>query len=91
MLLSIAKDGCLDNGSKMAHYTQKSLLSHYSWKFLPAKPPGSSSFFIHVSTGHAYFSNDEIPISWVPMRPSTVFFSCRTPKKLARPLRKLAF
>ena len=27
-------------------------------------------FFIHVSTGHAHFSNDKICISWVLMKPS---------------------
>ena len=31
--------------------------------------------------GHVHFLNDKICISWVPMKPSTVFFSCRTPEK----------
>jgi len=33
--------------------------------------------------GHAHFSNDKIRISRVPVRPSTVFFSCRTPTRKA--------
>jgi len=34
--------------------------------------------------GHVHFSNSEIHIFWVPMRPGTVFFSCRMPEKLTR-------
>ena len=33
---------------------------------------------VRVSTGHAYFLDDEIR---EPMRPTTVFFSCSTPEK----------
>ena len=34
--------------------------------------------------GHAHFLNGEIHISWVPMKPSTVFFSCTKPAKSTR-------
>ena len=40
--------------------------------------------FIHVNMGHAHFQNNEIRIPWMPMRPGTLFFGCRTPEKLTR-------
>ena len=40
--------------------------------------------FFRISTGHAHFLNGEICISWVPMKPSTVFFSCTAPEKSTR-------
>jgi len=34
--------------------------------------------------GHAHFTNDEIHIPCRPMRPSTLFFGCKTPEKSTR-------
>ena len=86
-LLSVAKDVYLNNRSKTTYYTQKYLLNCFIVCLLynsPNKASGLLFIFVRVSTDHARFSNDEIRISWVPMRPSTVFFSCRMPEKLTR-------
>jgi len=40
--------------------------------------------FVRISTGHAHFRNDEMHIPRMPMRPSTLYFSCRMPEKLTR-------
>jgi len=81
MLLSVAKDVYLDNRSKTTHYAQNCLLNcfivcllYYFFQNSPNKASGLLFIFVRVSMGHAHFSNDEMHISWVPMRPSTVFF-----------------
>jgi len=99
MLLSVAKDANLNNRSKTTHYAQNypahyahtvSSQLFYSLPFVlffqnsPNKVSRLLFILVRVSTGHAHFSNDEIHISWVPMRHSTVFFSCRAPENLTR-------
>ena len=44
--------------------------------------------FVRVSTGHAHFPNDEIRIPWRLMRPSILFFGCKT---LEESIRKAGF
>ena len=86
----IRKDAYLNNHSKTTHYTQNYLLNcfivcllYYSFEILPTKPQGCFSFSFAQVRGHSHFSN-EICISWVPVRSSMVFFSCRIPEKLTR-------
>ena len=50
----------------------------------PNKASGLLFIFFRLSKGHVHYLNNEIRISWVPMRPSTVFFSCKMPEKLTR-------
>ena len=79
MLSSVAKDVYLSSGSKTTHYAQNYLLNSYNLSialFFRSfnKASGLLFIFVHVSTGSRPLSNDEIRVSWVPMRPSTVFF-----------------
>ena len=94
-LSSVAKDTYLNNRSKTTHCTQNYLLNCFIvcllynyFEILPTfKASGLLFIFVHVSMGHAYFSNDEICISgclWGPVR----FFSAV--ECLKSPLRKLA-
>ena len=50
----------------------------------PSKASSLLFIFARISTGHAHFLNDEIRISRVPMRYSTVFLSCKMPEKSTR-------
>ena len=50
----------------------------------PNKASGLLFIFVHASAGHTHLLNNEIGISWVPKRPSTVFVSCKTPERLTR-------
>ena len=85
----------LNSYSKTTIYTQNYLLNYfivflscYSFKILPAKPLGCSSF-LHVSTGHTYFPNDKIRIAWMPIRPNMLFFAVESLKsQLGKPASK---
>ena len=62
MLLSVAKDAYLNNCSKTTHYAHNYLLNCSILFFLnsSSKASGLLFIFVHVSTGHAHFPNDEI-------------------------------
>ena len=83
MLLSVAKDVYLNNGSKTTHYTSQLFYSPsiilFFWNS-PNKASGLLFIFVCVRMGHAYFFNNVIRI----LGPSTVFFSCRMPEKSTR-------
>ena len=57
-------------------YTEFELLTYFIISELLGIPE-IHCLIICVSMGHAYFSNDKISISWVPVMPSTVFLGCR--------------
>ena len=87
MLSSVAKDMYLKNHSKATHYPQNYLLNFFIvllFENSPNKASGLPFIFVRMSTGHAHFVIDEICISWVPMEPSMVFFTCRIPEKSAK-------
>ena len=83
-VVSVAKNANLNNCSKTTHYAQKYLLNCFSLSIvLFFKNSSSKAFrllfiFVHVSTGHAHFSTDEICISCEPDGLTSVFFSCET-------------
>ena len=51
------------------------------------KAPGCSSFFSHVSMGHAHLKSSQICISWEPERVTSVFSNCTTWEKSSKKAR----
>ena len=84
MLVSVAKDAYLSNHSKTTHYAQNYLPIVLFFQNFLNKASRLLFIFIRVSMGHTHFSNNKIHISWVPVKPSTVFFSCRMPENSTR-------
>ena len=89
--LSVAKDAHLNNCSKTTHYTQNHLLncfivfpSCYSFKILPAKPLGCSSFLFAQVWVMPTFQTTRYAFSGCPWGLVHCFFSCKTPKKSTR-------
>jgi len=81
----------LQNNTELSSQLFIVFLSCYSFKILPAKPPGFQLLFIfiYISTGHTHFPNNEISIPRMPMRLNTLFFGCRTSEsRLGKPALK---
>ena len=57
------------------------LLLYLFFENFSSKASGLLFIFTHISTGHLHFSNNNICISCEPDRPTSVFFSWRTPEK----------
>ena len=59
-------------------------LSHHLLKISSCKVLGLLFIFVHISTGHSHFLNNEIHDSCEPDRPTLVFFGCKAAVNTAR-------